>query len=151
MIQGCTNQIKAPEFTHVWESKGEMVQRCHGPLFLSLTLQWASQPKGDCKVYYHSAELLHLPNSTALSKERFTAFSFSFSAIWGEKWSERREMRGKHRFYLYNNSGPFRYQVPERERGGRWNGSFIRNNIHFNWGWHNNYFHYWINLLIVEP
>lgn len=84
MIQGCTNQIKAPEFTRVWESKGEMVQRCHGPLFLYLTLRWASQPKGDCKVYYHSAELLHLPNSMPLSRERFTALS----GIWGEKWSE---------------------------------------------------------------
>lgn len=34
-------------------------------LFLHLALQ---QPKGDCKVYCHAPELLHLPNSDAFIK-----------------------------------------------------------------------------------
>lgn len=48
MIQGCTNQIKAPEFTPVSGRKSETVQGWWGPV--CLTLRRASQPKGDCKV-----------------------------------------------------------------------------------------------------
>lgn len=43
------------------------------PVSLLLTLGRLLQPKGDCKVYYRSAELLHLLNSEASSAERFTA------------------------------------------------------------------------------
>lgn len=54
MIQGCTNQIKALEFTPV-SGRSEAVQEWWGPF--RLTLRWASQPKGDCKVSHHSSQL----------------------------------------------------------------------------------------------
>lgn len=54
MIQGCTNQIKAPEFTPV-SGRSEAVQEWWGPF--RLTPRWASQPKGDCKVSHHSPQL----------------------------------------------------------------------------------------------
>lgn len=47
-----------------------MVQRRHGPH--CLTLQRASQSRGDCKVYSYPPELLHLLNCISSSRERFT-------------------------------------------------------------------------------
>ena len=58
MIQRCTNQIKAPEFTGSLE---EMVYRRHDA---SLHLHGPISPKVVIfKVYCYSAELLHLTNS----------------------------------------------------------------------------------------
>lgn len=56
----------------VWESKGEVVWRCHGPR--CFTLQRASPPKGDYKVWYLPAELLHALNSMPPLGDRCTIF-----------------------------------------------------------------------------